>query len=247
MSRVNEIINKRHTTRLMDDTISQEHVDKIIDSARRAPSKNRIYGYSILALTNSEQGQMLKQRLCDHVTKYEDEGQLVYLRQTTAPLVLIYVANPAPEHQMLVSTENKLDGNLYDKSFDDVKNERDRAMMIKNSIRDAMISATYANLTAEDLGLGSAFVACGLEDLMWDTEFEKLFKLQFGDDFHNRPIEPVIIMCFGPKHERIKRLYAGDSDVRQEPYLNGVTHYIRSGREQSFVVNEKQQRLVTTI
>ena len=45
MSTVNDIIKQRHTTRLMAGPVKPEDIETIFDSARRAPSKNKIYGY----------------------------------------------------------------------------------------------------------------------------------------------------------------------------------------------------------
>ena len=247
MSRVHELIKNRHTTRLMTDAIKPEDVTTIMESARRAPSKNKIYGYKVIALTNSEQGKKLKQVLCDDITLYEeDDGRNIYLKQTLAPLVLIYVANPAPEHQM-VNVKEEHGEEVFDSCYSDVKGEADRYAMIKSSVRDAMISATYAQLTAEDLGYGTAFVACGLESVMSNRQFHDLWVKEFGSDYKQQPIESVVLMCIGPKHEKITNLYNGTDIERKEPYLNGETHYRRAGREESFFVNKKQEAMFTTI
>ena len=54
MSRVHELIKNRHTTRLMTDAIKPEDVQTIMESARRAPSKNKIYGYKVIALSKAK-------------------------------------------------------------------------------------------------------------------------------------------------------------------------------------------------
>lgn len=222
--------------------MSDNDIATIIDSARRAPSKNRIYGYKILALTQTELAKELKQELCDNITLYEEaDGSTVYLKQTMAPLVLIYFSDPRPEHQMVGVCE-QTGTEVYQRTYNDVDNDVDRYTMNKSSVRDAMISATYAQLTAEDLGLGSAFVACGLEDLPYNSKFEKLLKEKFG-----AVLEPIVIMCFGPKDQKILNIYNGSDDVIEEPYLQGVTHYKRTGREESFVVNERQQSMIITL
>ena len=247
MSRVHDIIKNRHTTRLMADGISPEDVTTIMDSARRAPSKNKIYGYKVIALTDSEKGKKLKQILCDDITLYkEDDGRTIYLKQTLAPLVLLYIANPAPEHQM-VGVKEEQGTEVFDSCYSDVNGEADRYAMIKSSVRDAMISATYAQLTAEDMGYGTAFVACGLENIMDNKHFHELWVSVFGADYKTQPVESVVLMCIGPKHEKIIELYAGNTTVRKEAYLDGETHYSRSGREESFFVNKKQETLFVEV
>ena len=130
MSVVNNLIKARHTTRLMTDSIKEEDVQTIIDSARRAPSKNKIYGYKVFALTESSTGKRLKSELCDNITTCEDEsGQDIYLLQTKAPLVLLYVTNPAPEHQMVDVKENN-GTEVYDKVYSEVKSEISRYVTV---------------------------------------------------------------------------------------------------------------------
>lgn len=247
MSRVHDIIKNRHTTRLMADNISPEDVATIMESARRAPSKNKIYGYKIVALTDSEKGKKLKQILCDDITLYkEDDGRTIYLKQTLAPLVLLYIANPAPEHQM-VGVKEEHGTEVFDSCYSDVNGDADRYAMIKSSVRDAMISAAYAQLTAEDMGYGTAYVACGIESIMNNKHFHDLWVSIFGADYKVQPIESIVLMCIGPKHEKITELYAGKTTMRKESYLDGETHYSRSGREESFFVNKKQETLFVEI
>lgn len=247
MSIINKLINSRHTTRLMKDSMNQIDIETILDSARRAPSKNKIYGYKVIVLTNSEKGKKLKQVLCEDITLYkEDDGRIVYLKQTLAPLVLLYIANPAPEHQM-VNVKEEHGEEVFDNCYSDVNGEADRYAMIKSSVRDAMISATYAQLTAEELGYGTAFVACGIENVMSNQQFHELWVNEFGSDYRQQPIESVVLMCIGPKHEKITNLYSGTDTERKEPYLNGETHYRRAGREESFFVNKKQESMFVEI
>lgn len=244
---IHDIIKQRHTTRLMTDSIEDDHVEKILASARLAPSKNKIHGYKIFAFTNSEQGKHIKQQLCDNITKYEDpEKGMIYLMQTQAPLVLLYMLDPAPEHQMLGLNEST-GKEIYTEEEAKVTDQRDRYIMIKNSLRDAMISATYAQLTAEGLGLGTAFVACGLEYIIWDGEFEKFFTKAFGENFRSRHIEPAVIVCIGPKDPKILDLYANDISKCSEPYLDGTTDFVRSGREKSFTLSDKQKAMIEVI
>jgi len=242
MSKINSIINKRHTTRLMSGSVSENDVATILDSARRAPSKNKIYGYKIFALGETAEANELKKELCDHITLYEETDDTIYLMQVKAPLVLVYVANPAPEHQML-SVNEQTGTEIFDRSYSEVTSSVNKYAMIKSSVRDAMISASYAQLTAEELGYGTAFVACGLEDMMSNEKFKNLFEDKLNGEF----IEPIVVLCIGPKDQKIIDIYAGDSDVVKEPYLNGVTHYQRRGREESFFVNSKQRSMIIEI
>ena len=245
MSTVNQIIKNRHTTRLMTEQVSEGDLQTILDSARRAPSKNRIYGYKILSLTDSARSIELKQELCDKITLYKDDNETVYLKQTLAPLVLVYMATPAPEHQM-VGLKNGEDLEVYNKDYNEVNNQIDLRVMAKNSIRDAMISATYAQLTAEDLGYGTAYVACGAEDLMSNKKFIELFKERLPE-YDINTIEPVVILCIGKKHQTVIDLYSDKNVPAEEQYLDGVTHYKRSGREASFVVNNKQRSMIVNL
>lgn len=244
---IHDIIKQRHTTRLMTDSIEDSHVETILASARMAPSKNKIHGYKIFALTNSDQGTHIKQQLCNHITKYkEQDGSMTYLMQTLAPLVLIYMLDPSPEHQMLGITE-KTGKEIYSEEEAKITDQRDRYIMIKNSLRDAMISATYAQLTAEGLGLGTAFVACGLEDIIWDREFEQFFNAAFGENYRSRSIEPAVILCIGPKHPKILDLYQNNIATYSESYLDGKTDFIRSGREKSFTLSDRQTNIIDLI
>lgn len=247
MSTVNNLIKARHTTRLMTDSIADEDVQTILDSARRAPSKNKIYGYKVFALTDSPAGKRLKTELCDNITTCEDEdGKEIYLLQTKAPLVLLYVTNPAPEHQMVDVIETK-GTEVYDKVYSEVKSQISRNVMVKSSVRDAMISATYAQLTAEDLGYGTAFVACGMEDVLSNKQFMRLLAKEFGDDFASQPIEAVVAICIGPKDKKIIDIYAGTGSQTKEEYLDGETHFKRGGREESFFINQKQESMIVNI
>lgn len=247
MSTINKLIKSRHTTRLMKNSIDENDVQTILDSARRAPSKNKIYGYKVFVLTESSLGKQLKSELCDNITTCEgNDGQTVYLLQTKAPLVLLYVTNPAPEHQM-VNVKESSGTEVYDRVYSEVKNEADRYVMVKGSVRDAMISATYAQLTAEDLGYGTAFVACGMEDLLSNERFSTLLTKEFGEDFKSQPIEAVVAVCIGPKEQKILDIYSGKDSNVEEEYLDGETHYKRSGREESFVINDKQQSMIVDI
>jgi len=244
---IHKIIQKRHTTRLMTDSIEDDHVEKILTSAKLAPSKNKIHGYKIFALTNSVAGKKIKQRLCDNITKYkEQDDSITYLLQTLAPLVLIYILDPSPEHQMLGITE-RTGKEIYSEEEAKITDQRDRYIMIKNSLRDAMISATYAQLTAEGLGLGTAFVACGLEDIIWDSEFEEFFNAAFGENYRSKYIEPAVILCIGPKDSKITDLYKNNAEKYSEPYLDGVTCLIRSDRERSFVLSDRQKNMIDLI
>jgi nitroreductase len=247
MSTVNKLIKERHTTRLMKSSFDESDIQTILDSARRAPSKNKIYGYKVFALTESETGKQLKAELCDNITTCEgDGGQNIYLLQTKAPLVLLYITNPAPEHQMVDIKENT-GAEVYDSVYSEVKSEISRYVMVKGAVRDAMISATYAQLTAEDLGYGTAFVACGMEDLLFNDRFISLLTKEFGADFKSKPIEAIVAVCIGPKEQKILDIYAGVDNVTQEEYLDGATHYKRTGREESFFINQKQQTMIVTI
>lgn len=247
MSTVNNLIKARHTTRLMTDSIKEEDVQTILDSARRAPSKNKIYGYKIFSLTESATGKRLKSELCDNITTCEDDkGTEIYLLQTKAPLVLLYVTNPAPEHQMVDVVESK-GTEVYDKVYSEVKSQVSRNVMVKGAVRDAMISATYAQLTAEDLGYGTAFVACGMEDVLSNKQFARLLSKEFGDDFLSQPIEAVVAVCIGPKDQKILDIYSGKQVPVEEEYLDGETHFKRSGREESFFINQKQETMIVEI
>ena len=247
MSIVNKLIKERHTTRLMTEEINEDDVQTILDSARRAPSKNKIYGYKVFALTDSTSGKRLKSELCDNITTCEDENNRdIYLLQTKAPLVLLYVTNPAPEHQMVDLKEN--DGTeVYDKVYSEVKSQVSKYVMVKGAVRDAMISATYAQLTAEDLGYGTAFVACGMEDVLSNKQFVRLLAKEFGDDFAEQPIEAVVAICIGPKDKKIVDIYAGKDETIKEGYLDGETHFKRGGREESFFINQKQETMIVSV
>jgi nitroreductase len=244
---IHDIIKNRHTTRLMTDSIEDSHVEKILASAKMAPSKNKIHGYKIFALTNSERGKRIKKQLCNQITKYkEQDGSTTYLLQTLAPLVLIYMLDPSPEHQMLGITE-RTGKEIYSEEEAKITDQRDRYIMIKNSLRDAMISATYAQLTAEGLGLGTAFVACGLEDIIWDREFEDFFNATFGENYRSKSIEPAVIVCIGPKDPKIVELYENNAEKYSEPYLDGQTCFIRSDRERSFTLSDRQKNMIDLI
>lgn len=247
MSAVNDLIKSRFTTRLMTSDISEDDIETILDSARRAPSKNKIYGYKVFALTDSTAGKRLKSELCDNITSCNDEnGKEIYLLQTKAPLVLLYITNPAPEHQMVDVIERK-GTEVYDKVYSEVKSQISRNVMVKSSVRDAMISATYAQLTAEDLGYGTAFVACGMEDVLSNKQFVRLLAKEFGDDFAQQPVEAVVAVCIGPKDKKIVDIYAGKDVSSKEEYLDGETHFKRGGREESFTINQKQETMIVNI
>ena len=71
MSSVSQTIKQRHTTRLMSGQVKPEDIETILSSAQLAPSKNKIYGYKIFALGETEEAKELKQELCDKLTTCE--------------------------------------------------------------------------------------------------------------------------------------------------------------------------------
>lgn len=179
MTDLDKLFNDRHTTRVFydDDHISNDHIDLIIESAKKAPSKNCIFPYRIDAWTNSIEGKAAKQHMyrnvCttqwqmghDEMLFYDINRQNIHtprihmtqcLRQIKAPLTLAFIGE-------WVDDQNKT--NLFWDTKDNFDKFNLKSVMqtgdievVARVIRDVMLACSWAQLKAQELGYETSFI-----------------------------------------------------------------------------------------
>jgi nitroreductase len=136
-----EHLKHRFTAKWWDDQpVEQEKIDAVLEAAYLAPSKQGVYRYEILVVTDSDEGKKFKKWLYEENT-WCYEGMLTpagaddkrFNGQVLAPLLLIFFSKKE-------KTNNIEDLNL------------------RNHI-DTVVSATTAMCAAEELGLSTGFNA----------------------------------------------------------------------------------------
>jgi len=136
-----EHLKRRFTAKWWDSKpVEQEKIDAVIEAAYLAPSKQGVYRYQIVAITDSDAGKVLKKWLYEENT-WCFEGMLTpngasdkrFNGQVLAPVLLIFFSK-------------------QEKSSDI------EDLNLRNHI-DTVVSATTAMCAAEELGLSTGFNA----------------------------------------------------------------------------------------
>jgi nitroreductase len=136
-----EHLKHRFTAKWWNNTpVEQEKIDAVLEAAYLAPSKQGVYRYQIVAVTDSQQGKDLKKWLYEENTWCFD-GMLTpegaddkrFNGQVLAPVLLIYFSKKEKHN-----------------SIEDLN--------LRNHI-DTVVSASTAMCAAEELGLATGFNA----------------------------------------------------------------------------------------
>ena len=162
-----DLMKSRYTVRTFKpQDLKKGHLDQILGAGLLAPSKNEIFPYRIIVLTNSRKGKRLKRKLwskhtiCYHCSEAGDKIVEQRINSIlTAPVNIVFFLDIKPE---------KID---REKDLSKIKNR-----LIFRATRDAMISATAMMLQAEQLGYGTAFT--GVNTSM--NKFKKQLKVPLG-------------------------------------------------------------------
>jgi nitroreductase len=205
------LFDTRRTVRLfLNDPVPEDDVDKIIAAAKKAPSKNCLYPYNIMALTNSEEGKKVKQHLCRNVclciwdidkdAQYPafdfDRNSITTpkirmrqeLKQIEAPLTLAFVGqwiSDRNEKDNFFTTKDQMDKFTFENI---VKNGN--IELLTRVIRDCMLSCSWAQLKAQELGYDTAFVGIGGQHE--NSEVNKNGVVTLGDDENI-----IMLLCIG--------------------------------------------------
>jgi len=169
------LFESRRTPRYVDrEDIPEDAINKILDAAKLAPSFDKIYPYEIFVLTNSQAGINKKEELVErYICRNEDftmsnVGDSWNDREIVQPilsgLALVYVAIP--------TSSATTSAGPYELDL--------------QAHRDAMISATYAMLTAESLGYRAGMFS----GITWPLQSAKLL---FTDAEHARVVTTVTV------------------------------------------------------
>jgi nitroreductase len=175
---IENLFNSRHTCRTYTDTlVCEEHMNLIIESAKKAPSKNCIFPYRIAAYTQSNEGKAAKEHLyrnvCTTIWNIKKDDMPSYdfdrtsiqtpnikmvqcLRQIKSPLTLQFIGKFVDDYNSK---------NLY---FDNANNfpsytiseamKNGNLETIARVIRDVTIACSWAQLAAQELGYDTSFV-----------------------------------------------------------------------------------------
>jgi len=174
-----EIFNNRKTYRAFKpDALPSEHVNSIVSAGCSAPTKQRMYPYRIIALTQSENSMVVKNRL--FYESFINESRNKHLLTAKAPLLLIWVGIYLPDNGDLNLPSNKSNMREIAKSWDFQTATEETLSIIKaRADKDAAISASFSMIQAEALGYSTAFNDCyirnktaeilGLADNEWTT------------------------------------------------------------------------------
>lgn len=151
-----DIIDQRWSARDFESTpVEKEQLDYILHCATHAPSKQGVYNYEVHVITNNDKGKLLKKWLYWENTwcvdgsrnklNAKDSRNKRFNPQVLAPLVLVWT-----------------DKNIYDCdiSGDTLPGPEDTKKWGRRSSQDSTISASFAMLAAEELGLQTSFTAC---------------------------------------------------------------------------------------
>lgn len=179
---LDNLFDARRTVRLfLDEPVPNDHVDKIIAAAEKAPSKNCLKPYNIMAFTNTDEGKQIKQHLCRNVCVCEwvinkdkqvdsydfDRTSITspkirnvqLLKQIEAPLVLAFVGLWIADNNkkdLFFTTRDQMD--VF--TFENVV-KKGNIELLTRVIRDCMLSCSWAQLKAQELGYDTSFVGIG--------------------------------------------------------------------------------------
>jgi len=158
-----DLMKSRYTVRTFkDQNLEKGHLDQILKAGLLAPSKNKLFPYKIIVLTNSKEGKSLKQKLwsqytiCYHCSETGEKIEQRINSIITAPVSIMFFLDIKPE------------GHEKKEELFKIRNR-----LVFRATRGAMISATAMMLQAEQLGYGTAFTGVSYDM----NKFKKQLKL----------------------------------------------------------------------
>jgi len=182
MNNTIKTIKERVSLRKYDDKdIKKEHLDKILESAMKAPTAGNQMLYSIILIRNQDTKDALS-KSCDNQPFIAD-----------APLLMLFVA----DHQKWFDYYIKNKVKEYSVKAG-IKFEAPQESDLFLACEDAMIAAQNAVIAAESLGIGSCYIG----DILENYEYHK--------DLLNLPdwAFPISLITFGyypPDYHRVHR------------------------------------------
>lgn len=202
MSKIQNLIKNRYSARnFLDTKIEQDKIDYILDCAINAPSKQSLYPYTINVLGTGKQSTEFKEFLFWEDTwcapsgeradkEFEGGDNKRFNGQYRAPLLLLWT------HKTLNSKQHQKT-NYWDQY---------NLAAEENNLLDMTVSASFAMLAAEEMGLKTSFCKCHSYEYH-DTVLGKHAKVGIGigigyaeaDKNHKRKmLDPVY------KHEKLQ-------------------------------------------
>jgi nitroreductase len=159
-----ELFNTRKTQRAFkSDTIPDDHVNSIVSAGCSAPTKQRIYPYRVVALTQSTASVDIKNRL--FYESFINTSTKKHLLTAKAPLLLVWVGIYLPDNGDLKFPSNRIDMRTIAKSWDFRKLSTHTLDVIKNRAEtDIAISSSFSMVQAEALGYRTAFTDCYIRE-----------------------------------------------------------------------------------
>lgn len=151
-STLQNIEQRMSLRRYKDKDIKKEDLEKIIESAMRAPTAGNMMHYSILVIKDEERKRILSET-CDNQPFIAD-----------APVLLVFLA----DLQRLYDYFNVCDLKNYCKSKDIAYKKPNLAGLFL-AAGDAFIAAQNAVIAAESLGIGSCYIG----DIIENYEIKK--------------------------------------------------------------------------
>jgi len=238
---ITDLFNSRKTTRVFNqDPLPTDDVQKIIDAALLAPSKNCIFPYRIEVYTQSDTGKACKQHIYRNVCQTEwditvDE-QPYYdfdrtsittpnihmyqvLDQLRAPIVLAFIGEFVDDRDTNDSyfADNE---NLQRFTLSQAVSDGD-VEVVTRIIRDTMLACSWAQSTAQELGYDTAFVGNAGQHDNQLLNLEGHIELQTGENC-------IVFLCIGHASE----------DENDTPRCV-ATEYIEEGDTTTVVFHER--------
>jgi hypothetical protein len=159
-----DLFTTRKTQRAFKATaIPSSHVDAIVSAGCTAPTKQRMYPYRILALTQSPTSIEIKNRLFYEC--FINVSTKKHLLTAKAPLLLIWIGIYLPDNGDLHFPSNRVDMRTISKSWNFRGLSTHTLGVIKNRAEtDVAISSSFSMVQAESLGYRTAFTDCYIRE-----------------------------------------------------------------------------------
>lgn len=208
---LDSLFDTRHTVRLfLNEPIPENDVDKIVEAAVKAPSKNCLNPYNIMVITDTEEGKKFKKYLCENVCLTiwdidKDKQVNLYdfdrssittpkiknvqqLKQLESPLVLAFVGQWIADNNkkdLFFTTRDQMDKFTFENIVKDGNIE-----LLTRIIRDCMLSCSWAQLKAQELGYDTAYVGIA-------GQHDNNLVNKNGNIYLNDNENIIILLCIG--------------------------------------------------
>jgi len=211
-----DLMKNRYTVRTFkSQNLEKGHLDQILGAGLLAPSKNKLYPYRVIVLTNTRKGRRLKKQLwskyaiCHHCSETGEPIEQRINSILTAPVNILFFLDLKPE------------GYEKNRPLSEIKDR-----LILRATRDAMIVVTAMMLQAEQLGYGTAFTGVH-QDMhkfkkLLETPEESRFLVTLSLGYKEVPAKTI------PKNYKSPTI---DFDCQENPQKNSrhtVLKYTRS-------------------